>query len=136
MWTPRSGWALALLALLFALLAIESTVKPFIANPEISFVLLGRRTEGLLEAIAARIHALLMLAIAVGIWKQRRFALALLMAYLPYVLLNRTLFFVRAGEEPAVALASPLFEALFTAGALGVPAVSLLLLWRRRAELS
>ena len=99
-------------------------------------MLLGFRTDGLLEAIVARVHAALMLGLAYGIWRLKRYALYFLLVYTPYVLLNLILFSLRYELHPPGDLPVPLFAAIYALIALGVPGGTAYLLSRRRPELS
>ena len=116
---PKPGVALTILALLFVVIAVESFLKPY--NP-MEFLVLGFRTDGLLEAIVARVHAALMLAIAYGIWRLKRYALYILLVYTPYVLLNIILFSLRY-DWPDLQSGGPtgILSPLFGTGILGLP---------------
>jgi hypothetical protein len=148
---PRPGTALKILALLFVVIAVESILKPFDTRPGMGFMLLGFRTDGLLEAIVARVHAALLLGLAYGIWRLKRYALYFLLAYTPYVLLNIILSSLRydwigidipAGVPLILGLSSPidipgpLFAIIWTLLSVGGPAGTAYLLSRRRLDLS
>ena len=143
---PKPGVALTIAALLFVAIAVESILKPFQTGPVAGFMLLGFRTDGLLEAIASRVHAALMLGLAYGIWRFKRYALYILLVYTPYVLLNIILYSFRyewfdpggfglwlpsPGNIPG-----PLFAVIYTLFAVGMPGGTAYLLSRRRLELS
>ena len=133
---PKPGVALTISALIFVVAAVQSILKPFDTGPEAGFMLLGFRTDGLLEAIVARVHAALMLGLAYGIWRLRRYALYFLLVYTPYVLLNLILYSLRY-EWPAPGdLPAPLIAVIYALIALGVPGGTAYLLSRRRPELS
>ena len=144
---PRPGVVLTIAALFFVAIAVESIQKAF---GGMSFLLFGFRTDGLLEAIAASVHAALMLAIAFGIWRLKRYALYFLLVYTPYVLLNIILFSLRydwpdlrTGRRTGALnfgefqLLSPgnfpgeVYAVTFTLFAVGVPLVTAYLLSRR-----
>ena len=152
---PKPGIALTIAALFFVVIAVESVLKPFETRPGMGFMLLGFRTDGLLEAIVARVHAALMLAIAYGIWRLRRYALYSLLVYAPYVLLNIILFSLRydwpdlQGGGPTGILGTgifglpspgdipgPVFAVSYALFAVGMPCGIAYLLFRRRPELS
>lgn len=132
----RPGPLLTVAALLFVLSAIQDALKPLSPGPE-GFMLFGVLTDGPVEAVVARIHAALMLALAYGVWRLRRYALWFLYLYTPYVVLNIALATMRYPvTSPIAALPNPVFAVLFTVIALGVPGGTAYLLARRREELS
>ena len=132
-------------SLLFVLLAVQSVSKPFRSNEHLGFVLLGERTDGLTEAVAAPVHAALMLALAYGIWRMKRYALWIIGPYALYVVLNISLYALRYGlnwdsiapppfsSSPALAFG---FLGVFLLLALGVPFGTAHRLFERRDELS
>ena len=130
------GVALTAAAVLFLLQAGQSAAKPFLTGPTVGFMLLGYRLDGPIEMVAAWVHALLMLILAYGIWRLKRYALWFLAAYTPYVLLNLVLFSLRHELHPPEAIPAPVFAAIYSAIALGVPGGTAYLLARRRPELS
>ncbi len=132
---PRPGPLLTVAALVFVLSAIQSAAKPLLPGPE-GFMLFGVLTDGPVEAVVARVHAALMLVLAYGVWRLKRYALWFLYFYGPYVLLNIALANMRYELEPPVALPGPVFAALFTVIALGVPGGTAYLLARRQPELT
>ena len=133
---PGPGVVLTLAAVVFAVAAIQSLIKPFDTSPESGFMLFGYRTDGLLEAVVSRAHAVLMLALAYGTWRLKRYALPILTVYTAYIALNLFLYTLRydwptpGGAHPALA------AALYSLVALGVPGGTAYLLSRRRSELS
>ena len=133
---PKPGVALTILALLFVVLAVQSFLLPFNTGPVSGFMLFGVRTDGLLEAIVARVHAVLMLGLAYGIWRLRRYALYFLLVYTPYILLNHILFTLRYEWPSPESLTVPQFAAISLLIGLGVPGGTAYLLSRRRLELS
>ncbi len=133
---PKPGVALTILALIFFVSAVSSILKPYATAPDAGFMLLGFRTDGLLEAIVARVHAALMLGLAYGIWRLKRYALYFLLVYTPYVLLNLILSSFRYEWHPPGNLPVPLFMVIYAVIALGVPGGTAYLLSRRRPELS
>ncbi len=133
---PKPGVALTILALVFVVVVVQSIMKPFATAPDAGFMLLGFRTDGLLEAIASRVHAALMLGLAYGIWRLKRYALFFLLVYTPYILLNLILYSLRYEWHPPGDLPVPLFVVIYALIALGVPGGTAYLLSRRRPELS
>ena len=127
------GVALTIAALIFAFAGVQSVLKPFSTGPDAGFMLFGYRTDGLLEAVASGVHAVLMFALAYGIWRLKRYALYVLLAYTPYILLNLILFSLRY-DWPSP-LPAPLFPLLYALIALGVPGATAALLARRRLQL-
>lgn len=130
------GVALTVAAGLFILQATQSAAKPFLTGPNVGFMLLGNRLDGPIEMVVALAHALLMVILAYGIWRLKRYALWALAAYTPYVLLNLVLYSWRYDWHPPEALPAPVFVAIYAAIALGVPGGTAYLLARRRNELS
>ena len=133
---PKPGVALTISALIFAVAAAQSILKPFTTGPTAGFMFFGVRTDGALEAIVAPVHAALMLALAYSIWRLKRYALYFLLVYTPYVLLNLILFSLRyewpsPGDLPVAVVA-----AVYAFIALGIPGGTAYLLSRRRPELS
>ncbi len=133
---PKPGVALTIAALIFVVAAVQSILKPFATGPNAGFMLLGFRTDGLLEAIVAPVHAALMLGLAFGIWRLKRYALYFLLVYTPYVLLNLILFTVRYDWRSPGDLPVALVVVIYSAIALGVPGGTAYLLSRRRPDLS
>ncbi len=133
---PKPGVALTILALLYVVLAVQSILLPFDTGPGMGFMLFGFRTDGLLEAIVARVHAALMLGLAYGIWRLKRYALYFLLVYTPYILLNHILFTFRYELPSPGGLSVSLLAAISVLIALGVPGGTAYLLSRRRPQLS
>ena len=133
---PRPGVALTISALIYVIAALQSAMKPFSTDPNAGFMLLGFRTDGLLEAIVAPVHAVLMLGLAYGIWRLKRYALYFLLVYTPYVLLNLILYSLRYEWPTPGDLPVPVVAFLYALIALGVPGGTAYLLSRRRPELS
>jgi hypothetical protein len=133
---PKPGVVLTILALIFVVAAVQSLLKPYGTGPTSGFMLFGFRTDGLLEAIVARVHAALMLGLAFGIWRLKRYALYILLVYTPYVLLNLILFTLRYDWRSPGEIPVPLVATIYSLIALGVPGGTAYLLSRRRPELS
>src|SRR5213594_5097659 len=96
------GPLLTVLALLFALLAVSDLTKPLQASLGAGlrpgFVLFGHRLSGTGNAVVGPLFGLYLLVYAAGIWRMRRWALAMGAIYAAYVLANLLLFTVRDPE--------------------------------------
>lgn len=96
----KTDRSLAVLAALFAVLAISNLLKPFqLLGEQTGFVLLGQRLTGTANMIAGPLFGLYLLVYAFAIWKKKRFALPLAHAYATYVVLNLLLFWGK-NESP------------------------------------
>jgi hypothetical protein len=127
----RRGPVLTVFAILFALLAISNLSKPF-SGGRAGFVFLGTRTSGLANAILSPAFGIFLLIYAIGIWRQRRFAVPMAWAYAIWVPLNIFLFTMKAPHGwGAVG-----FGILYTSIAVGVSWASAIILTRRKAQLS
>jgi hypothetical protein len=69
------GPVLTTFAFLFALLAISNLRKPF-SGGRAGFVFFGTKTSGLANAILAPAFGIFLLIYVVGIWRQKRWAVA------------------------------------------------------------
>ena len=130
------GVVLTILAVVFAFAAVQSFMKPFLTGETVGFMLFGFRTDGLLQAIVAPAHGALMLGLAYGIWRLKRYALYFLWVYTPYVLLNLILFTVRYDWPSSGGLPVPVVAGIYSLIALGLPGGTAYLLSQRRSELS
>ena len=129
--TYRRGPALTVFAILFALLAISNISKPF-SGGRAGFVFLGTRTSGLANAILSPAFGIYLALYAIGIWRQRRFALPMAWAYAIWVPLNIFLFTMK---HPG-GWGKSGFAILYTAIAVGVSWASAIMLTRRKAHLT
>jgi hypothetical protein len=129
----RRGFLLTVLAILFALAAIEDILKPLhLEGPTTGLVFLGTRLSGSANLVMSVVLAIFLASYAVGIWRMKKYALTLGLIYAVYVTLNIVIFSIRyAGENNG----SPAFQIGFTIGAIVLPWGSAILLWRRRHEL-
>ena len=92
---------LTVFAVLFALLAVSNFLKPLqIGGSRTGFVLLGQRLTGTANAILGPLFGLYLLVYAAGIWRMRRYALAMGWAYAAYVVVNLLLFNVLTPRPP------------------------------------
>jgi hypothetical protein len=124
------GTVLTIFAILFGLLALSNFSKPFIHGG--TFVFLGTKMTGGANLVLSWLFGILLAAYAYGIWRMRKFALAIGYFFFPWVVLNTILFAVKnrpTGQQPVVGFAT-------LAIGLGVPLASLIILHRRRAELA
>jgi hypothetical protein len=126
----KRGPVLTTFAVLFALLALSNLSKP-LSGGRAGFVFLGTKTAGVTNAILGPAFGIFLLIYAIGIWRQKRFAIPMAWAYAVYVLINLTLFTIKAPASRQ----SPLFGLLYAAIALGVSWGSAILLTRRRERL-
>jgi hypothetical protein len=128
------GPVLTVFALLFGLLAISNFMKPLAGKPgEVGFVFFGQRLAGTPNAIIGPLFGLYLLVYAIGIWRMRRYAVPMGIAYAAYVILNLVLFNVR---DPNPNRQGLLFGLLYGVIAIGVSSGAAYLLAQRRAELT
>ncbi len=130
--TSQRPRLLTAFAVAFALLGISNLLKPLELSGEHGFVLLGRRLQGTPNLVAGPAFGLVLLVYAYGIWRMRRWALGLGVAYATYVVANLALFAVHAGDA-----APPLaFRVAYAAGAIGVSSGAAYLLARSSGGLA
>jgi len=120
-------------AILFGLLAVSNFLKPLQLGADVGFVLFGHRLSGTANAIAGPLFGAYLLVYAIGVWRMKRYALPMGVAYAAYVLVNLVLWNFR---KPAGAEASIGFAVAYMAIALGVSWGSAYLLVRNRGALS
>jgi len=131
---PDRGPLLSVFALLFGLLAVSNFMKPLAGKPgEVGFVFFGQRLAGTPNAIICPLFGLFLLVYAVGVWRMRRYALPMGIAYAAYVIVNLVLFNVR---DPNPNRQGLLFGVLYSLVAIGVSGGAAYLLARRRATLT
>jgi NADH:ubiquinone oxidoreductase subunit K len=126
------GVALTIFAILFGLLAVSNFLKPVMHGG--NFVFLGTKTTGAANAIFSILFGIILAVFAYGIWAMRRFALVIAYFYFPWVLLNMILFAMK--NKPTDSQPSPLATVATIAIGVGVPLAALIILYRRRAELT
>ena len=129
---PARGIPLTIFAVLFTLLAVSNFMKPF-SGGRGHFVFFGTRMSGLANAILGPAFGLYLLIYAIGIWRQKRWAVPMAWAYAAYVLINMALFTIKT---PQGSWNSPVNAILYVAIALGVSWGSAILLTRRKAQLT
>jgi hypothetical protein len=127
---PR-GPVLTTFAILFALLGVSNAMKPLEASETQGFVLLGHRLAGTPNLIAGPAFALYLWIYALGIWRMRRWALPLGVAYAAYVVVNLIAFIRVSGDVPPWP-----FMLGYAVIAICVSSGAAYLLWRRRDELA
>lgn len=127
------GAVLSVCALLFAMLALSDFSKPFHMSPNVGFVFLGAKTHGIANAILGPAFGFLLLLYAVGIWRMRRWALPIGLAYATYVIVNLSLYCIRNAESPD--MPPPVFMFGYIVVAVGISVGAALLLYRRRDQL-
>lgn len=125
--------ALKAFAILFGLLAVSNFLKPLQLGPDVGFVLLGQRLTGTANMVAGPIFGAYLLAYAIGVWRLKRYALPMGIAYAIYVLANLVLWNFRKPEGADTSLA---FGLAYMAVAVGVSAGSAYLLARNRERLA
>lgn len=131
---PDRGPLLSVFALLFGLLAISNFMKPLAGKPgEVGFVFFGQRLAGTPNAIIGPLFGLFLLVYAVGVWRMRRYALPMGIAYAAYVIVNLVLFNAR---DPNPNRQGILFGVVYSLVAIGVSSGAAYLLARRRATLT
>ena len=127
----RRGPVLTTFAVLFAVLALSNISKP-LSRGRAGFVFLGTKTTGVANAILSPAFGIFLLIYAVGIWRQKRWAVPMAWAYAAYVAINLVLFTLKTHQR----WQSPGFGLLYAAIAIGVSWGSAILLTRRKAHLS
>jgi hypothetical protein len=125
------GPVLTVFAGLFALLAISNVLKP-LSGGRAGFVFFGTKTAGVTNAVLGPGFGLFLLIYAIGIWRQKRWAVPMAWAYAAYVLINLVLFTIKTPQK----WQSPIFGLAYVAIALGVSWGSAILLTRRRLRLT
>jgi len=133
----RRGPLLATMAILFALEVIVDLIKAFTTPPPgmaIGMVVLGVRHTGASATVSGIIVAMILFCYAIGIWRMKRYALAVAWIYAAYVMLNVTLYALR---NPWPRAPGPIvFAIAYMAGGVLFTAATAIVLTRRRAQLS
>src|SRR5215813_14826318 len=104
------GPILTVFAILFALLAVSNFSKP-LSRGRAGFVFFGTKTTGLANAILGPAFGIFLLVYALGIWRQKRWAVPMAWAYAAYVPINLALFIIKTPDRSQ----SPLFGLVYTA---------------------
>lgn len=129
------GPVLTVFAVLFAILAVSNFLKPLqLGGEQTSFVLFGNLLTGTANMIAGPLFGLYLLVYAFGIWRMKRFAMAMGHAYATYVVLNLILFYANNPRPPGARLL--IFGIVYSIIAIGVSVGAAILLTRRKAELA
>ncbi len=121
---------LRVFAALIGLRALTNVFKPVGAGSGLVFF--GKLLTGAANWILAPLVGFYMLIYAYGIWKMRRFALPMGIAYAIYVAINLIVFPMLQPLPSQMGLGSVV---LYSAVALGIPVATVWLLSRRKAEL-
>ncbi len=134
---PDRDPLVTVLAVLFGLLAISDLTKPIQASLGAGlrpgFVLLGHRLSGTANAVVGPLFGLYLLVYAAGIWRMRRWALAMGTVYAIYVIVNLTLFLLR---DPEPMREGVLFGVIYAVVAIGASWGAVRVLSQRRAALT
>ena len=77
----KRGLPLTLFAIGFGLLAISDLTKPFSHNPQAGLVFFGTKLTGTADLIVAPLFAAFLAIYAIGIWRMKRYAMAMSHAY-------------------------------------------------------
>ena len=125
--------ALTICAILFGVLAVTDLMKPIPLDPEQGLVFFGRRLSGMPNAVIGPLFGLYLLVYAIGIWRMRRWAFPMGIAYAAYVVVNLFLFTLRDPNPTAHGVA---FNVIYGTVAVTVSAGTAWLLAQRRATLT
>ena len=141
----KRGGFLTVMPILLALVAIEDVLKPFgrqepttpasflpRIHPDI--VVLGVRHTGSGVAILGPLVGAVLVLYAIGIWRMKRYAVAVAWIYAAYVILNLTLFTIR--NPPPPTRGEMIFGIVYSIGAIVVTVGTAIALTRRRADLT
>jgi len=137
----KRGRLLTLFAILVALLAIEDLIKPLLgsstatvsgARVQGSIVFFGMRLQGSWMYVGWLVAAFL-LALAVGVWRMRRYASLMANCYAVYVLLNIVIY--TAIHPPPKTQADLMFAVAYETIAVTGAWTLAILLRRERAHL-
>ncbi len=130
----QRGALLTILAVLFALGAIQDFLKPFrFEGPNTALVVMGTRLHGPLNIVMSIVLGIFLAIYAAGVWRMSRYALILALIYAAHVTINIIVFPIRyRGEDNGPIL----LQVMFTVLALAIPWTAATVLWRRRAELA
>jgi hypothetical protein len=127
------GVTLTILAALFALLAISNFAKPLSHDPHVGFVFLGTRLSGMPNMILGPLFGIILAVYAYGVFALRKFALPIAYVFTVWVVVNMIMYTIKHQSEPQPQLA---FAIGSTVVGIGVPLVSAIVLYRRRADLT
>ena len=86
---PHRGPLLTVLAILFALAAIQDILKPLhLEGPTTGLVFLGTRLSGSGNLVMSVVLAIFLASYAVGVWRMNKYAVTLAFIYAVYVVFN------------------------------------------------
>ena len=132
----KRGLPLTIFAICFGLLAISDLQKPWgeIHDPRAGLVFFGTKLTGTADLIIAPLFAAFLAIYAIGIWRMKRYAMAMAHAYATYVFLNLLLFGMKH-HDPKDRGGLP-YMVMYAFIALGVSIGSAIILTLRRTELT
>lgn len=141
----KRGGFLTVMAILLALVAIEDVLKPFgrqepttpasfLPRIHSGIVVLGMRHTGSSAAILGPLVGAVLVLYAIGIWRMKRYAVAVAWIYAAYVILNLTLFTIR--NPPPPTRGEMIFGIVYSIGAIVLTVGTAIALTRRRADLT
>jgi hypothetical protein len=131
----RRSVALAVLAILFAILAVSDILKPLhLEGPTTGLVFFGKRLSGTPNAILGPILGIFLLIYAAGIWRMRRYAMFFGYAYAIYVTINLILFSAR--NPPPGSQGDVIFGIVYIVFALALSWGTAVVLSRHKADLA
>ena len=130
---PRRGAALTFFAVLFLVLAVQDFLKPFrLEGPDTGIVFFGHRLQGT-GAYVGWLVAAFLIIYAAGIWRMRRYAIAMAYVYAIYVVANIVIF--TATYPTPTERSQQIFGIAYSILAIGGAWIAAILLRGRRAEL-
>ena len=130
---PDSDAMLKCFAILFGLMAVSNTLKPFVYGETTGFVLFGARQTGTANVVAALTFAAFLVAYAQAIWAEKKRALPMSMLYAGYVVVNLVLWTFRKPEGTETPL---LFGIGYLIIAIGVSSGAAATVYRVRERLT
>lgn len=131
----RRGPLLTTIAILFAILALTDLLKPLkLEGPTTGLVFFGIRQSGVANLILGPLMGLILLFYAAGIWRLRRYAMALGWLYAAYVIVNLVLY--TRLNPPAKNSGELVFGIVYMVLAIVITVGTAITLTRRRTELA
>jgi len=131
----KRGALLTTVAILFAILAITDIIKPLkLEGPTTGLVFFGTRQTGMANVILGPAMGLILLIYAAGIWRMRRYAMALGWLYAAYVVVNLVLY--AQLNPPVKTQGEMVFGLIYMVLAITMTVGTAIILTRRRAELA
>jgi len=131
---PKRGILLTIFSVLFLIGAIQDALKPFhLEGPQTALVFLGHRLTGAANVVMSIVLAVFLFSYAAGIWRMKKYALAMSFIYGVYVLINLTVFTITYSGQDNGPVS---FLIAFTLGAIIIPWGAAITLWRNRAVLA